>query len=94
MRDAIAIAWLRKEDWAEWQSIEPLLSYDRWLSKMEAMISTLAANGLNPTKIDVDPKEFVAWCRLRGLTVGSPARGQYAAEILMQRVETVKNDAA
>jgi hypothetical protein len=35
----VAIAWLKKEDWARWQKIDPdLPPYTQWLVKIESVI--------------------------------------------------------
>ncbi|QQO16084.1 hypothetical protein JJB99_08000 [Bradyrhizobium diazoefficiens] len=83
----VAIAWLRKEDWDRWQEIDNQLpAYDRWLAKIEDAIKQSTAPGSTPTKVDVDPDTFLAWCKTNGKPVHRDSRAQYAAQMLIRKL--------
>jgi hypothetical protein len=83
----VAVAWLRKEDWKRWQEIDDQLPpYERWFAKIEGLINQAETAGQMPTKIDVDPESFLAWCKATGKPVHRDTRAQYAAQILMSRL--------
>lgn len=82
----IAVAWLRKEDWARWQAIDSQLPpYERWLEKIESGIASAEGKGIAAEKVIVDPDEFMRWCEARSKPVHRDVRAQYAAEMLMKR---------
>lgn len=87
MRKKVAAAWLRKEDWPRWQSIDDQLpAYERWRAKIEAGIAASEGRGLVVEKVEVHIDQFLAWCRARRRTVDRDARAAYAAEVLARRM--------
>jgi hypothetical protein len=85
---AMAVAWLRKEDWPRWLAIDPDFQpdYNHWLTRMEAAVKSLEGQGTLVEKVIVDPDEFVEWCKLNnGRKVDSKGRGAYAAQTLAKR---------
>jgi hypothetical protein len=85
-KNKVALAWLLREDWPQWQEIDPdLQPYERWLSKVEGLIAETAKIGVVAEKVVVRPNEFSAWCIAKGRSISSNSRSQYAAETLMQR---------
>lgn len=85
----VAVAWMRKEDWPQWLAIDPDFQpdYDHWLSRMNAAVQRLEAEGKLCEKIEIGPDEFLAWCRVNGCKVESKSRSKYAAEILAKRYD-------
>lgn len=82
----VAVAWLRKEDWPRWQAIDPELpAYERWLSKINRLISDAERKGVTAEKIVVDPDAFAAWCNAEGKPIHRDTRAAYAAAQLMKR---------
>jgi hypothetical protein len=86
MTTKVAVAWLRKEDWARWQAVDSQLpAYDRWLVKIEGAIQEAKRKGAIIDKVEVDPDKFVAWCRANGHEVNRNTRAAYAAQISTDR---------
>ena len=86
MQLTVAVAWMRKEDWPAWQSIDAdLPAYDNWLRKIELLVKEIEKRGQIPEKVTVDPDEFVMWCRANGRQVERNARAQFAAELLTRK---------
>src|SRR5665213_122828 len=81
----VAIAWLKKEDWARWQKIDPdLPPYAQWLVKIESVMKMLRHRGQEFEKIALDPGAFISWraTNWRGRPEAGAARSAYAAAIL------------
>ena len=68
---AVAVAWLREEDWPRWLTVDRSFhpSYDRWLKKTEAAVKEVEARGALVEKVTVNPDEFVEWCGVNGCEV-------------------------
>ncbi|MCK1693678.1 hypothetical protein [Bradyrhizobium sp. 144] len=83
----VAVAWMRKEDWPRWLAIDPNFQpdYDHWLKRMNAAVQRLEAEGKLCEKVEIDPDEFLDWCRLNGCKVEPNSRATYAAQILAKR---------
>jgi hypothetical protein len=84
----VAAAWLRREDWARWRAIDPMLDqeYEGWRAKFEAKIKELEQAGARVEKIEVGLDAFLAWSREhQGGAVNTKARALYAALILQNR---------
>jgi hypothetical protein len=80
----IVIAWLRKEDWPQWRSIDPKLpTYDHWLRKTEGAIKKVEKRGLSAEKVIISPDDFLAWCSSVGCKVDRNARSHFAATLLL-----------
>lgn len=87
----VAIAWLKKEDWARWQKIDPdLPPYTRWLVKIESVMKMLRYRGQEFEKIALDPGAFISWraTNWRGGDDGRAARSAYATAILAGQAMT------
>jgi hypothetical protein len=54
-------------------------SYEEWLLTVENSVRSFARQGIQAEKIEADPDEFVAWCKVQGRSHDSNARGLFAA---------------
>jgi hypothetical protein len=80
-RNRVAIAWLRQEEWPQWQALDPeLSSYDDWLRETEWIIAQLIRRGDRVEKFTVHPDYLLAWCRAVRRRVDRDARAQFAGE--------------
>lgn len=85
-KKVVAVAWLSKEDWPAWQSIDSELPpYDVWLSKLTTVMTTVSAQGVASQKVAIEPETHRVWCDGRGLTVGRQSRARFAAEEQMRK---------
>lgn len=84
---AMAVAWMRKEDWPRWLSIDSDFQpdYDHWLKRMEKAMAEIQERGTLVEKVIVDPDEFLEWSRANGGEVDTKARARYAAITLSKR---------
>ena len=84
----IAYCLVSRDDWPEWHRINtdvpPDADYDTWLKNVEEYRNSLIAQGIRPVQIDVQPAEFIAWCRETGRNIDSSARSTYAATRLIE----------
>jgi hypothetical protein len=83
---ALALAWLREEDWPTWLSIDQDFQpdYQHWLRRMEAKFKELQDAGHPVEKVVIEPAECVAWCRAQGRKVDSQGRAGFAAYKIMR----------
>jgi hypothetical protein len=83
----IAVAWLRKEDWSRWLSIDPDFQpdYDHWLRRTEGLMKDPRYASYTLEKVEIDPDTFLEWSKANGGKVDSNARATFAAFILAQR---------
>jgi hypothetical protein len=79
----VGIAWYKRE---EYEQIRQVMQdgaslpkdFDAWLQKALQLKEKLKGQGVVAVEAYIDPSEFVAWCRGRGLHVDSSARSEYA----------------
>ena len=73
-------AWLREADWARWRALSEDLpdSYEEWRSAAEETIAKSRAQPWQIRKVEIDPEEYVAWCRARGRLYNAASRALYA----------------
>jgi hypothetical protein len=50
-----------------------------WLAAARATETHLAANGHRVVRVEIEPKEFIAWCSAQGVTPDAQARTRYAS---------------
>ncbi|TAY68442.1 hypothetical protein [Rhizobium leguminosarum] len=82
----IAVAWLEREDWPEWEKIDrDIPPYERWKEKIDAATAAATSKHQAWVKVIVRPGPFVAWCSQNGRQVSSQARAEYAASLMMLR---------
>lgn len=84
---AMAIAWMRKEDWPRWLAIDSQFQpdYNHWLKRMTAEIERIENAGTLCEKVVIDPDVFVKWCGANGRAVNSTSRATFAAQTLAIR---------
>lgn len=58
--------------------------YSLWRLKAEQAERQLRRQGYLVVRAHLDPDEFVAWCRARGLNVNAKARTEFAAEVALK----------
>ena len=88
---SIAIAWLREEDWPEWQRIDDdPQTYAEWREKISEAMVALTIAGHDMEKVTVIPAEYLKW-RKKQRTADSPSRAQYASEVLAKRRKIPRN---
>jgi hypothetical protein len=80
---AAGIPWYKREEYDEIRRVmEDAASlpkeFDTWLQKALQVKEHLKGQGVVAVEAYIDPSEFVAWCRGRGLHVDSAARIEYA----------------
>ena len=86
MRITAALAWLAQEDWPRWQEVDPSLPpYEEWLIKVEAKYREAHERGVQFELIRLDPTQFTAWCKVKGLAPGESSRAEYASAVLAKR---------
>ena len=83
---AMGVPWYRRQDYArilEVMEDAHLLppTFDKWLYRAEQALKQAVDRGVLPVKAYIDPDQFVAWCRDRGLNVDAAARMQFAAAV-------------
>ncbi len=83
---ALALAWLREEDWPRWLEIDPQFQpdYQHWLARMEAAFAQHQRIGYKVEKIVVGIDEFLEWSRVNGGKVDTHARAGFAAYKVMR----------
>lgn len=83
----LAVAWMKKEDWPRWLSIDKDFQpdYEHWLGRVEAAFAHYQRLGHKVEKIVVDPDEFLEWSSANGGKVDSNARSAFAAYKMMRK---------
>ena len=83
----VAIAWLRREDWPQWLTIDSKFhpDYDRWLKRSEAAMEQAKKANRLVEKVPINPDKFVEWSHKNGGKVDTRARARYAAFVLSKR---------
>jgi hypothetical protein len=64
--------FMEKEGWPA--------TYAEWVKNAENYTTAFKKKGVIFTKIEADPDEFFAWCRVKACKADSRARSLYAAE--------------
>ena len=88
---AIGISWYNKDDYprALRVMIDPHIlpsTYSAWKKKAEAQESKWKCEGIIVYRAIINPDEFPAWCRARGLNVDAKGRMAFASEFAMHQV--------
>ncbi len=83
--DAVGLPWFYRQDYGRILEIMEDAAamperYDQWLKQAEAFERQVKRAGKVPVRAIVDPGEFPAWCRARGLKIDGKARVQFANE--------------
>lgn len=82
--DGIGIPWYRREDYPaildlmeDRERLPP--TFEHWENGAQQAISQCEARGIAWHRAHIDPKNFRAWCLMRGLHVDAAARGEFAS---------------
>ena len=62
-------------------------TYDRWIKSAETVERDLKSKGHIVVRAIINPDEFAAWCRSRGLNINANARMQWGNEAAMRHVK-------
>jgi hypothetical protein len=86
VREVIALAWYRREDYPKILDVmadrsEMHDTYDEWLPSAERVERYLVSTGENVVRAFIDPEAFRAWCEQRGLRPVADTRTRYAIEL-------------
>ena len=65
-------SFMEKDNWPA--------TYAQWLKNANKFTTAMLKQGIILTKIEADPDEFSAWCRLHSRPADSKSRCFYAAE--------------
>ena len=87
------IFWITPEQWSSYvdlcidrAKLPP--TYNDWMNVSERVNQSLAREGWEVIKINIDLAEFAAWCKLNGLETDKVARVKYANEIADAQIRT------
>ena len=79
----IVHCFVSRDDWSEWRRINPDIppgrDYDAFLKDLRKFCDHVAVKGGRAVKINVNPSDFLAWCRSTGRDINANARADYAA---------------
>jgi len=94
MKQILAIAWFRSEQWERLLSVSSDQSslegsYEEWRVNAEEQIAGLQAEGFEVKKIEVDVEELVNWCRIKNVPIDGGSRSEFAAH--KSRLESRRN---
>lgn len=87
---AIGIPWFRR---ADYDGLRRLFAdgaglpatFDQWHERAEELRRQIEAQGGIAERVMIDPDEFPAWCRGRGLDIDSEARKRFAAAAVARK---------
>jgi hypothetical protein len=89
---AIGIGWYSRQNYRrilevmeDADKLPP--KFDQWLRRAEATERELKKAGHIVVRAMIEPEEFLAWCRARGLNVDAKARTQWGNEYAYQQVK-------
>lgn len=89
---AMGMAWYREEDWPEIKRImsdayKLHATYAEWFKSATAGEQHLKQQGIIVERVYIDPREFPAWCRARGLNADAAARMRFGNEFVFQKYQ-------
>jgi len=89
-RTRVGVAWYTPAAWVRLKNAVPDPerledSHAKWLELVTSVCADMARAGVETVRIEVDPDEFLAWCRDQARSADSGARAQFVAERLRQR---------
>lgn len=80
----MAVAWYKPTQWLQLKEIsedgdQMEETYGEWQLLAEKALKDFAAQGISPTKVEVDVNELLAWSKERGLPINGETRSRFAA---------------
>ncbi len=89
----LGVPWFRAEDYARCRELmddkgKLPLAFETWEQDAVRQFTELQAFGCVLEKVEIDPDEFVAFCRVEGLQRDSMARKAFAAAVLARLLQT------
>jgi len=89
-RTRVGVAWYTPAAWVRLKNAVPDPerledSHAKWLELVTSVCADMARAGVETVRIEVDPDEFLAWCRDQARSADSGARAQFVAERLRRR---------
>ena len=89
---AVGIGWYYRQDYRRileiMEDADKLpATYDQWLKSAETGERELKRAGHIVVRAVIEPEEFLAWCRARGLNVDAKARMQWGSEVAHRQVK-------
>jgi len=90
---AVGIAWYSRQNYRRileiMEDADKLpATYDQWLKSAETGERQMKHSGYIVVRAIIDPEEFVAWCRSRGLKADAKARMQWGNEFVYRQVKS------
>ena len=87
---AVGIPWYRREDYGRILDVmvdRHVLpdTFEEWRKKAGGLESHYRSQGVLTVRAVIDPGEFTAWCRARGLNVDAQGRMAFANEAAFAR---------
>jgi hypothetical protein len=81
------IPWCRREDWSALiaifaDAVQLPATYEKWLYAAQKVEKKIQSHGGIAERVYLDPGEFSAWCRTRGLDINADARMEFADEFV------------
>ncbi len=86
----VAIPWYRPDNYSRALEVmtdrEALPStFDEWQRLAEDFERLLKGHGHIVVRADLDPDQFLQWCRLKGHGADAPSRAEWASEVARER---------
>jgi hypothetical protein len=83
----IGLGWYSREQWEALTKAVPDRSelddtYEEWEAQATEALQTLAAEGVQPVKVQVDVADLVAWCQSMGRPANGEARADFVSHLL------------
>lgn len=63
------------------------ITYESWLAKAEAGRKSLEVAGTRIIRVDLNPENFLTWCRVNNLKVDSKARMRFVNIVVAQVIK-------
>ena len=89
---AVGIPWFKREDYPRILEIMTDAhglheTYDGWREAAEALERRMSSEGHIAVRAEINPDEFLGWCRANGLKADSKARARFASWVASRRVK-------
>lgn len=89
---AVGIAWYSRQNYRRvlevMEDADNLPgNFDQWLKRAEATERQFKRSGHIVVRAIIEPDEFAAWCRSRGLNIDAKARTEWGNEFVYRKVK-------